>query len=293
MRDATCEKNVLEHLLNLLRLEKIEENIFRGNSQDLGFGAIFGGQVLGQALSAASRTVTPDRRNHSFHAYFLRAGDVRLPIVYDVDCVRDGRSFSTRRVRAVQKGKVIFFMSASFQIEEQGLDHQDIMPDVPDPETLESELEASKRQSDRIPDSIKDRILCERPIEIRPVQFYNLFEPEKMQPPCHRWFRTIDKIPDDPFIHQYMLAYASDFHLAATFLHPHGVSPWQPGIQFASIDHTMWFHRPFRIDDWLLYSIDSPNAYGARGLSIGKIFTKSGLLAATVVQEGLHRMRDR
>jgi len=285
----SIEGNVLEELLQLLKLEKIEENIFRGQSQDLGFGAVFGGQVLGQALSAASQTVPRIRRAHSLHAYFLRHGDDTKPIVYDVDCIRDGKSFTTRRVRAIQKGRSIFSMSASFQIQEPGFDHQDTVPEVPGPDGIESELEMSRKVADRIPEKLRDRILCEKPIEIRPVNPINPFAPEKREPIKYNWFRAISQMPDDPAAHQYLLAYASDFHLVGTSLYPHGHSYWEQDLQTASLDHAMWFHRDFRMDDWLLYVMHSPNASGARGLSFGRVYTRDGKLVASVAQEGLIR----
>lgn len=291
MHEVKTSVNVLEELLRLLKLEKIEETVFWGQSHDIGYNTIFGGQLLGQALSAASQTVSGDFINHSFHAYFLLPGDVSLPITYEVESIRDGSSFTTRRIRAVQKGHAIFLMSASFHIVESGIEHQDAMPVVEGPEGLTSELELYKKMADQIPERIRDRILFNKPFETRPVFFYNLFKPEKKEPPCYRWFRAVDKISDDPALHQYLLAYASDFHLAATSLHSHGLSAWLPGMQIASLDHAMWFHRPFRIDEWLLYAIESPIAFGSRYLSIGKIFTIDGMLVATVAQEGLHRYR--
>jgi len=283
------EGNVLEELLKLLKLEKIEENIFRGQSQDLGFGTVFGGQVLGQALSAASQTVPETRQAHSLHAYFLRQGDATKPIVYDVDCIRDGKSFTTRRVRAIQKGRAIFSMSASFQIQETGFDHQDTAPEVPGPDGIESELEMSRRVADRIPEKVRDRILCEKPIEIRPVNPINPFAPEKKKPVKYNWFKAISQMPDDPAAHQYLLAYASDFHLVGTSLYPHGHSFWEQDMQMASLDHAIWFHRDFRMDDWLLYVMHSPNASGARGLNFGRVYTMDGKLVASVAQEGLIR----
>jgi len=289
--DACIETNVLDELLKLLKLEMIEENIFRGQSQDLGFGNVFGGQVLGQALSAASQTVPIDRRAHSLHAYFLRPGDATKPIVYTVDCIRDGRSFTTRRVVAVQKGRAIFSMSASFQIDEPGFDHQDEAPEVPGPEGLEREIDRARRLAERIPAGIREKILCKKPIEIRHVNPVDPFNPQKMPPVKYVWFKAIDRMPDDPAAQQYMLAYASDFNLVATTLHPHGYTFWQPEMQVASLDHAMWYHREVRMDEWLLYAMESPNAYKARGLAIGRIFTRDGKLVATVAQEGLIRYR--
>ncbi len=287
--NGCSDKNVLEELIRLLELEKIEINIFRGESQDLGFGSVFGGQVIGQALSAASRTVDSSLHAHSLHGYFMRAGDATNPIVYTVDRIRDGKSFATRRVLAVQHGRAIFSLSASFQIIEQGHEHQDAMPDIEGPEGIESELEMARRFSDRIPSEILDKLTCKKPIEIRVVNPINPFEPKAMLPEKYVWFRAIDKIPDDTATHQYMLAYASDFHLVGTALYPHGKTFWSSDMQVASLDHSIWFHREFQMDDWLLYVMKSPNAARARGLSIGSIYTRNGVLVATVAQEGLMR----
>ncbi len=289
--NVNVQGNVLQELLKLLRLEKIEKNIFRGQSQDLAFGRVFGGQVLGQALSAASQTVPEERKVHSLHGYFMRAGDAAQPIVYTVDCIRDGKSFTTRRVVAVQKGLAIFSMSASFQIAETGFEHQDEMPEVQGPDGLETEIETARKWADQIPQGIRDKILCAKPIEIRHVNPINPFKPEKKPPVKHVWFRAINALPDDMAAHQYLLAYASDFNLLGTALYPHGWTGWDPKIQVASLDHAMWFHRDFRMDDWLLYTMQSPSASRARGLNIGHIFTRSGHLVATVTQEGLMRYR--
>ncbi len=289
MMECTPADNVLDQLLELLKLEKIEENIFRGNSQDLGFGNIFGGQVLGQALSAASQTVDADRSAHSLHGYFMRPGDPARPIVYEVDCIRDGKSFTTRRVVAIQKGRAIFSMSASFQIEEAGFEHQASMPDVQGPDEIKSEIEMALSVKEKIPISIRDKILCVKPIEIRPVNPINPFSPSKEKPERYVWFKTIHRMPDDIAVHRYLLAYASDFGLVATALYPHGHTFWERAMQVASLDHAMWFHRDFRIDDWLLYAMESPSASKARGLSHGNIFTQDGRLVASTTQEGLIR----
>ena len=286
------EENVLQELLKLLKLEKIEENIFRGQSQDLGFHSVFGGQVLGQALSAASRTVPEERQAHSLHGYFMRPGDSQLPIVYTVECIRDGKSFTTRRVVAIQKGRAIFSMSVSFQVKEEGFGHQDAMPEVPGPDGLESQMEMAERYADKIPSAIRSRILCAKPIEIRQIDPIDPFAPDKRLPIKHVWFRAIDPIGNDMSAHKYLLAYASDFNLLGTSLYPHGCTFWDPRIQMASLDHAMWFHREFRMDDWLLYTMESPSASKARGLSIGRIFTQKGDLVATVTQEGLIRYRQ-
>ena len=283
-------RDVLRELVDLLSLERIEANIFRGQSQDLGWGAIFGGQALGQALSAAAQTVPEDRPVHSLHGYFLRQGDAHHPVVYDVDCIRDGKSFTTRRVVAIQRGRAIFSLSASFQVVEPGYDHQDPMPDVPGPDELLSEVEIARRHVDRIPPALRERATAERPIEIRPVERVNPLRPTKHAPRRCVWYRAADPLPDDPSLHRYLLAYASDFHFLGTAMQPHAVSWLLPGMQVASLDHAMWFHRPFRLDDWLLHVIESPSASGARGLVRGRFFTRDGILVATTAQEGL--MRD-
>jgi acyl-CoA thioesterase-2 len=284
-------QQLLSDLVDLLALERLDRDLFRGNSQDLGWGAIFGGQVLGQALSAAAQTVSADRAVHSLHGYFLRAGDLRRPIVYSVDRLRDGKSFSTRRVDAVQEGEAIFSLEASFQVEEEGLEHQDPMPDVPPPEALRSERELALAFADRLPAAFRAIATAERPIEIRPVEPRNPLKPTAVEPRRQLWVRAIDALPDDAALHRYMLAYASDFSFLGTALDPHGVSWLTPGMQVASLDHAMWFHRPFRFDDWLLYSVDSPSASGSRGLVRGRFFDRAGRLVASCAQEGLIRRR--
>ena len=283
-------RDVLTELLELLRLERLEHRLFRGQSQDLGWGAVFGGQVLGQALSAAAQTVPSDRPVHSMQGYFLRQGDARQPIVYDVDAIRDGSSFHTRRVVAIQGGHAIFSLSASFQRVEGGLDHADAMPAVPPPETLASELEHARRAAHQIPEGLRTMALAERPIEIRPVQAVNYLKPAVAAPRRQLWYRAAGALPDDPAVHRHLLAYASDFNFLVTAMLPHGVSWLTPGMQVASLDHVMWFHRDFRFDDWLLYDVDSPSASGARGLVRGRFFDRAGRLVASVAQEGL--MRD-
>jgi acyl-CoA thioesterase-2 len=279
----------LAELLSLLELERIEENLFRGQPQDLGWGSLFGGHVLGQALSAATQTAPVDRHIHSLHAYFLRSGKVDRPIVYTVDPIRDGRSFTTRRVVASQDGKAIFNLSASFQIQEPGLDHQVSKPRSPDPETLASEHELAQAAPERLPPSLRSVATRRQPIEIRPVAPLDPISPERRDARRQVWLRTPEALPDDPKIHSYLLAYASDFHLLVTAMQPHGVSWLTPGMQVTSLDHAMYFHRPFRIDDWLLYDMNSPTASGARGLVSGHIFDKQGRLVASTMQEGLVR----
>jgi acyl-CoA thioesterase-2 len=280
---------VLDELLELLRLERLEENLFRGQSQDLGWGNVFGGQVLGQALSAAEQTVPEGRIAHSLHGYFLRVGDASKPIIFHVDCIRDGKSFTTRRVVAVQKGRAIFNMSASFQRQEEGFDHGTDMPEVPSPDELVSEHQLALKFADKIPEAFRERFLAERPIEVRPVQLINPLQPVAASPERQVWYRAAGEMPDVPSVHQYLLAYASDFNLLGSALRPHGVSVLSPGMQVASLDHAMYFHRPFRMDEWLLYSIDSPSASGARGFTRGQFFDQQGILVASTVQEGLIR----
>jgi acyl-CoA thioesterase II len=284
--------SVLDQLVKLLALERIEENLFRGQSQDLGWGTVFGGQVLGQALSAAVQTVPAERAVHSLHAYFLRPGDVNKPIVYDVDRIRDGGSFTTRRVVAIQSGNAIFNLAASFQKSEPGFEHQDAMPEAPEPESLPTEQARYAAHLARLPEFFRERAARPRPFELRLTEL----EDDPFQPtprPARRmlWLKAQGTLPDDPALHAYLLAYASDHAFVTTSLLPHGVTWLTTGMQVASLDHVMWFHRPFRVDDWLLYVIDSPAAHGARGLARGRIFTRQGVLVASSAQEGLIRRR--
>lgn len=283
---------VLEDLVALLSLENIEENLFRGVSQDLGFRQLFGGQVLGQCISAASQTVEDARHVHSMHGYFLRPGDSTLPVVYQVDRVRDGGSFSTRRVMAIQKGQPIFTCSASFQYDEGGFSHQDRMPDVVGPDNLKTETELVEEIAHLLPERMRERALSQKPIEIRPVTLCNPFSPEVIEPVKYVWFRADGELPDTPAIHKYILGYASDFNLLTTSMQPHGVSVWQKQMQVASLDHSLWFHADLRMDDWMLYVMDSPWAGNARGFSRGSVFNRQGQLVASVAQEGLIRLRE-
>lgn len=280
--------SVLSDLLNHLELEKIEEGLFRGQSQNLGFGRVFGGQVIAQALIAAKDNME-GRTVHSFHSYFLRPGDDKKPIVYDVENIRDGRSFSTRRVRAMQFGKPIFYMTASFQTEEDGYSHQSAMPNVQGPEGLLSEYEFYQQNLDKIPSHLHDIVVCEKPIEIRHVQLNNPFKPEKMSSRRQVWIKANGSLPDEERIHRYLLSYASDFNFLPTALFPHGKSLLQPNMQVATIDHSMWFHRPFRIDEWVLYDMESTSASGGRGFVKGQFFNQSGELIASAAQEGVIR----
>ncbi len=281
---------VLADLLQVLQLERLELNLFRGVSRDLGFPQVFGGQVLGQALSAASSTVDADRTVHSLHAYFLLPGDVQAPIIYEVDRSRDGGSFSSRRVVAIQHGQPIFHMSASFQVEQQGLEHQSAMPTVPAPDTLPN-IRELVAQSTAIPEELKRWFAVPLPIEFRAVNPHDLMSGDVTAPDTKFWFRAVGKLPDDVVLHRCVLAYASDFYLLRTATQPHGIPFPSAKLRLATIDHAMWFHRSLRVDDWLLYSIDSPSASGSRGLSRGQVFDRSGRLVASVAQEGLVRVR--
>jgi len=285
--------NTVEELLKLIDLEPLEVNIYRGRNRDIGSGRVFGGQVLAQALVAARRTVEEEREAHSLHGYFILPGDLAAPIVYFVDRLRDGRSFTTRRVTAIQHGRAIFNLSASFHVSEPGPEHQTETPDVPAPESLVSELDLIREQSDRIPEHVRAVLTQDRPIDFRVVSPTDPFTPEPSPPVRYFWLRAVGAMPDDTICHQAVLAYASDYGLLATVLQPHGFSVRAPGLQVATLDHALWFHRPFRADEWLLYSIDSPAAAGARGFARGSIFTRDGVLIASVAQEGLTRVRDR
>jgi acyl-CoA thioesterase II len=280
----------VEDLLKILDLEQLEVNLFRGQSPKSGWQRVFGGQVIGQSLVAARRTVD-GRHPHSLHGYFMRPGDPKVPIIYEVDRIRDGKSFTTRRVVAVQHGQAIFAMSASFQVDEGGFAHQAAMPVVPGPDELPSEDDVKAELLSRMPEPMRTYYERERPIDMRPVEINRYMSREPMEPQFHVWIRITGRLPDDPAIHQCVLAYASDMTLLDTSLVPHGRTVFDPTIQAASIDHAMWFHRPFRADEWLLYAQDTPNAGGARGFSRGLIFQQDGILIASVAQEGL--IRDR
>ena len=280
---------ILDDLLRLLRLERIEDNIFRGESRDIGSAQVFGGQVLGQALSAAHHTVD-GRVAHSLHAYFLRRGDVKAPIIYEVDRSRDGGSFSVRRVVAIQHGRPIFNLAASFQTPEKGLEHQAQMPYVEGPAGLPDVTDVDPEILERLPEKMRRYLIAERPFEFRPVHPVNFTTVEKLPPIKHVWIRAVDRLPDEHSLHQSLLAYVSDYELLGTSTLPHGLSFGDGNVQMASLDHALWFHRPFRVDDWLLYSFDSPNASGARGLAFGRLFERDGTLVASAAQEGLIRV---
>lgn len=279
----------MENLISTLDLEKLEENLFRGTSPQVGWQRVFGGQVIAQALMAAQRTVSAERFVHSLHAYFMRPGDPLVPIVYQVDRIRDGASFATRRIVAIQHGKAIFSMSASFQIDEGGFDHQAKIPDVPQPEQLMSEDQMRDAFLAKAPPAIRKYWENKRPIEIRPVSLTHYISKEKLEPQQNIWVRAVGAVPDDPHYQAAVLAYLSDMTLLDTSLYAHGTTIFDPAIQAASLDHAIWFHRPCKLDDWLLYVQDSPSASGARGLTRGSLFTRDGILVASMAQEGLIR----
>jgi acyl-CoA thioesterase-2 len=285
-------KSALDALLSILDLEPLEVNLFRGVSPNNGWQRVYGGQVLAQALVAAARTVDTDRMAHSLHGYFLLAGDPASPIVYDVERIRDGGSFNTRRVKAIQHGRAIFSMSVSFHKSEDSYDHQIPMPGAPAPEAVPDAREFMDQLIDKLPDNMRRYWSRERPIDMRIVDAGRYLNRESKAPVQQVWIKSNGSLPDDPRIHQAVLAYASDFTLLDTALIAHGKLLFDTDIQLASIDHAMWFHRPFRADDWLLYAQDSPSAFGARGFGRGSIFTREGVLIASVAQEGLMRKRD-
>ena len=282
--------SAVQDLLAILDLEVLEQNLFRGRSPQVGWQRVFGGQVIGLALVAASRTVE-GRSPHSLHGYFLLPGDPKVPIIYDVERIRDGRSFTTRRVKAIQHGQPIFTLSASFHIDEPGLSHQMAMPDVPKPDQLPSESDIRERVMPLMPDPVRAYFERERPIELRPVEFKRYMTRDGLDPYFNVWIRATGTLPEDPAIHQAVLAYASDMTLLDSTLVAHGRTVFEREIQAASLDHALWFHRPFRADEWLLYAQDSPFAGGARGFARGSIFTSDGVLVASVAQEGLIRHR--
>ena len=277
-------------VLDILDLERLEVNLFRGRSPQSGWQRVFGGQVIGQALVASSRTVE-NRTPHSLHANFLLPGDPKVPIIYEVDRIRDGTSFSTRRVVAIQHGRAIFSMAASYHNAEWGLEHQVAMPAVPPPEQLPTESETRADFMASLPEPVRRYYERERPFELRPIEVGRYTGQKLADGKFHLWFRTVGPLPDDPAVHQSVLAYASDLTLLDTALAPHGRSLFEREFMGASLDHALWLHRPFRADDWLLYAQDSPTLSGSRGFSRGLIFTRPGVLVASVAQEGLVRQR--
>lgn len=281
----------MEHLIDILDLEQIEENLFRGQSPDVGWQRLFGGLVISQALAATQRTVPADRFVHSLHSYFLRPGDPAVPVVYEVDRIRDGGSFTTRRAIAVQHGKPIFALSASFHIDEPGLAHQIRMPDITPPEDLPSSDVVFEKVLANAPDDIRRYWLRERPVEIRPLSMTHYISSDRLEPSQHVWVKANGAVPEDRATGAAVLAYISDMTLLDTALFPHGLSVFSNSIQGASLDHAMWFHSDPDFSDWLLYTQDSPFSGGARGLSRGAIYTRTGRLVASVAQEGLIRKR--
>ncbi|MEM9224596.1 MAG: acyl-CoA thioesterase II [Pseudomonadota bacterium] len=280
----------VQELLETLDLEPLERNLFRGRSPQVGWQRVFGGQVIGQALTAANRTVE-DRAAHSLHGYFMRPGDPQVPIIYEVDRIRDGRSFATRRVVAIQHGEAIFSMSASYHRTEDGMAHQVEAPDVPGPDELPDEEALREIVLRGAPDNVKRYFSRERPIELRPLELRHYTTNDRLRPQQYVWVRATDRLPDDPSIHQAVLGYLSDMTLLDTALFPHGLSVFDKTIQVASLDHAMWFHKPFRADEWLLYAQDSPASSGSRGFTRGLIYSRDGVLVASAAQEGLMRRR--
>ncbi len=282
----------MDELLSILDLEKVEHNLFRGRSPETDWQRVFGGQTIAQALVAAQRTVEPERHVHSLHGYFMRPGDTKVPIVYEVDRIRDGRTFTTRRVVAVQHGHAIFSLEASFQRDEQGLDHQIPMPhDVPAPDTLMSQRELIGKFGEAVPEGIRRYWERDRPIEMKPVMLKHYTSREKLEPKQNIWIRTSGPVPADRTMQAAVLAYLSDMTLLDTSTFAHGRAIFDRDIQAASLDHAMWFHRPHALDDWMLYSQDSPSTQGSRGFTRGSLFSRDGMLIASVAQEGLIRLR--
>lgn len=281
----------LDNLIALLRVQPLGGDTFVGQSQDLGWGQMFGGQALGQALWAATQTVPRDRLAHSLHAYFLRPGNAATNVLYQVERIRDGRSFSTRRVVASQNQRPIFTCSLSFHIAEEGLTHQDALPSTSGPDGLLSNRELSEGILSTFPPHLRDIVAGPKPIEIRQVEPRNPLEPRRGPPHRQVWLRASDELPDDPALHQALLAYSTDFSLLPTVLEPHGVSWMTSGMQVTSLDHAIWFHKPARMDTWHLHDMESPQASASRGIVRGRLFSVDGDLVATVTQEGLIRQR--
>jgi len=285
------EASITAELLAILDLERLEDNLFRGVSLWEGWQRVYGGQVLAQALTAAMRTVEEGRQVHSLHSYFLLGGDPKHPIDYEVENLRDGGSFSTRRVKAIQHGSVIFVMSASFHKDEPGFDHEAQMPEVPGPEKLVSASTLVASRIDMIPESMRDYWSRPQPFDMRPVDIGRYVDPAPRPPQQSIWIKALAELPDDPRVHQAVLAYLSDFTLLDTALIAHGKTLFDGDVQLASLDHALWFHRPVRTDEWLLYAQDSPSASGACGFCRGQVFTREGKLVASSAQEGLMRQR--
>ena len=291
MPDTAPSFSALNRLIDALKLEKLEENLFRGPKASVGWQRVYGGQVLGQSLSAAMQTVDPERPIHSIHGYFLLAGDPEQEIIYDVERIRDGGSFTTRRVKAIQHGRAIFAMSASFHKSEESFDHQSTMPIVPPANSLPSIGELMNKLASELPENMRAYWQRANPIDMRIVDPSRYTSREAREPGQVVWLKTNGPLPDDPQLHFAALAYASDFTLLDTALVAHGKLMFDTDIQLASLDHALWIHRPFRADEWLLYAQDSPSASGARGFCRGNVFRQDGTLVASTVQEGLMRQR--
>jgi acyl-CoA thioesterase-2 len=281
----------MDELLSILDLERLEHNLYRGRSPQVEWQRVFGGQTIAQALVAAQRTVEPDRFVHSLHGYFMRPGDIRVPIVYEVDRIRDGGSFTTRRVLAIQHGQAIFSLEASFQVDEKGLEHQFALPDdVPPPEGLQTQRQLLER-AERVPEAVRRFWARERPLELRPVNLQHYESRDKLPPRQNVWIRLAGPVPDDRALQSVLLAYLSDMTLLDTSTFAHGRGLFDPDIQAASLDHSMWFHRPHSLDGWLLYAQDSPSSSGSRGFSRGTLYARDGTLIASMAQEGLIRLK--
>ncbi|SCB55912.1 acyl-CoA thioesterase-2 [Bradyrhizobium shewense] len=281
----------LEQVLEFLEPERIDTDRFYGRSLDMKWGYVFGGQFVAQALASAQQTVREDQAAYSLHGYFLRYGDERKPITYEVERICDGKSFATRRVDAIQDGQTVFTLTASFQRDEAGLEHQDLMPQMPGPKGLPSQAEIARKYMDRMPKAARMELSLERAIEIRPVDPVDILAPESKPPLLGIWYRALGMLPDRPTLHRALLAYVSDLNLLPTSLRPHALTWATRDMQSTSLDHAVWFHRPFRMDEWLLFVMDSPSASGARGLTRGRFFTRDGRLVASAAQEGLIRVR--
>ncbi|TGQ74755.1 acyl-CoA thioesterase II [Mesorhizobium sp. M00.F.Ca.ET.186.01.1.1] len=281
----------MDELLGILDLERLEHNLYRGRSPQVEWQRVFGGQTIAQALVAAQRTVEPDRFVHSLHGYFMRPGDIKVPIIYEVDRIRDGGSFTTRRVLAIQHGQAIFSLEASFQVDEKGLEHQFALPDdVPPPEGLQTQRQLLEK-AERVPEAVRRFWARERPLELRPVNLQHYSSRDKLPPRQNVWIRLAGPVPDDRALQAVLLAYLSDMTLLDTSTFAHGRGLFDPDIQAASLDHSMWFHRPHSLDGWLLYAQDSPSSSGSRGFSRGTLYARDGTLIASMAQEGLIRLK--
>lgn len=282
----------LKYLLDLLHVAKIDNAIYRGQCEDLGLRQVFGGQIIAQALSAAQQSAPSERNIHAYHSHFLRPGDGNLPIIYNVEVLRDGKSFSTHYISALQNNIPIFYMTASFQINEEGFTHQNTIPDgIPPPEQLISETEIARKMAHLIPENMRSKFTTERALDIRTPVIHNPFKQEITPPRRYIWLKANGQMPNEPYWHQCLLSYASDLHFLPTTLQPHGKGFLEADMQVATLNHSMWLHRPFRLDDWILYAVESPSASGARGFVLGQFYTRQGVLIASTAQEGLIRQR--